>query len=389
MTAAVSACKQSKSTTALLQEVLSKLEEIESASYLKRVEVWEHSDTVPLFVEYQFTREIFNPGDTTIGSCVLSFDTLVPFRLRSAYDGKVRATVNDASKSVVIDNFTARPLPFRPVSPPFFNYAKSIIQYIITTNDSITVESAELEKDFHIKLTINEGTQVEFFGKPHYMPDNPYIYGETTSLYELWIDKAGKLPHKVRREMFHNISVESCSDAQFNKLSADDFNIYDYFPGDYEIRPYSVSARAAKPALTDKQAPDWILTDRNEQSVSLSELRGKVILLQFTGIGCGPCQASIPMLKEVEERFKKEEFELVAIETWRQKPSSLKSYSDRYDFNYRIVAGTDKVVEDYQTGGAVPVFFILDKEHVIRKVINGYSEQTSRREIVNAIVELL
>lgn len=75
----------------------------------------------------------------------------------------------------------------------------SIINYALTTKDSIQTELTDLEEEYYFKLTINEDKQVEFFGQAYYMPDNPYDWGETTSIYELWISKSDNLPYKYRR----------------------------------------------------------------------------------------------------------------------------------------------------------------------------------------------
>lgn len=72
-----------------------------------------------------------------------------------------------------------------------------------------------------MKLTINEENQIEFFGKPFRWPISPYNYGENSSIYEIWIDKSDNLPYKVRREMFHSISVTTCENYQLNHLNMD------------------------------------------------------------------------------------------------------------------------------------------------------------------------
>ena len=372
-----------------LQKVLDNLEKIESATYVGQKESWQHGDTIPIGVYCNFIREFNNPTDTTIRASFVEFDCDVPTKLNFGYDGKIRALISHTEKRISVDNFTARPLPFRPVSPPFFNLTKNIIEYALTTKDSIILDLKEFEENYYFKLIINEDKQVEFFGKAHYMPENPYIW-ETTSVYEIWISKSNNLPYKVRREMSNDIFVEILSNVEFNKLSIADFNIYDYFPNDYEIKKYGENSRENNESnLIGKEAPVWILNDKDEQSVSLSEFRGKVLLLQFTGIGCGPCLASIPFLKEIKEKYNKDQFELIAIETWLRKSHSLQNYSNKNGLNFNLLSGTDDVVKDYQTGGAAPVFLILDREQNIRKVINGYSEERTGKEIIEAINELL
>lgn len=372
-----------------LKKVLENLEKIESAAYLNQVESWIPGDTIPQGVNCRFEQEFNNAADTTIGASYVSFDCDEPTKLDFAYDGKIRAITYHELKEIVVDDFTARPLPFRPISPPFFNYVKNIIKYALTTKDSITFELKEFKEYFYFKLVIHEDKNVEFFGKAYYIPENLHTT-ETTSIYELWINKSNNLPYKSRREMSHDISVNTISNVELNRLSISDFNIYEYFPVDYKIKNYGKNNREHKEFnLIGKKAPVWILKDKNEQSVSISDFKGKILLLQLTGIGCGACYESIPFLKEIKEKYSEEKFELVAIETWVRKPYFLQNYSNRNELNYNLLCGTEEIVKDYQTGGVVPVFFILDREQIIRKVFHGYSVDSIRKEIIDAINELL
>ena len=379
----------SDSSIDYLQKVLENLEKIESASYFEKIESWQHGDTIPLNVYCRYFQEFNNPADTTIGASFVCFDCETPAKFNWAYDGKIKVSTGHQEKVIVIDNFTARPLPFRPLSPPFFNYTKNIIQYALTTKDSISFDLKEHEEYYYFKLVINEDKQVEFFGKAHFIPENPNnLYA--TSIYEIWISKSNNLPYKVRREMSHDISVQSISGEEINKLSFAEFNINDYFPDDFEIRKYGENRRENKESnLIGKKAPFWILNDIDDQKISLSDFKGKVLLLQFTGIGCGPCQASIPFLKEMKEKYNTDNFELIAIETWKRTLHSLQNYSKKNELNYKLLSGTDEVVKDFQTDLAAPVFFLLDREQIIKKIFRGYSEEGTKKEIIEAINELL
>ncbi|MDR2497610.1 MAG: TlpA family protein disulfide reductase [Tannerellaceae bacterium] len=369
---------------------MTNLESIKSAVYHEQREVWQPGDTAAANIFCLIVNEYDNPADTCIGAACVTFDCEDSTRMEFGYDGNIRAVIYHDKNGIILDDFTTRTSPFRPVSPPFFNYTESIIKYILTTQDSIDWKMTDMKDHYYLKLTINEDRQVEFFGKAYHMPDNPYIYGNTTSVYELWISKSDDLPHKVRREMAHSISVNSRSKAEFNTLSIADFNMFAYLPADYEIRNYGdAGKRKAEPQLTGEKAPDWVLTDMDEKSVSLADFQGKAMLIQFTGIGCGPCMASIPFLKKLKDKYSADDFEVIAIETWIRRAASLRNYSNKHDLNYSMLNGTDKLIDDYKAGRAVPVFFIIDKQHNIRKVINGYSEKTTDEEILKALSELL
>jgi thiol-disulfide isomerase/thioredoxin len=292
---------------------------------------------------------------------------------------------------VKIDDFSTYAPLFRPVPPPFFNYTKSILRYMLATQDNIDIESEESADHYYYKLTINEDRQVEFFGRAHYMPDNSQFYGETTSVYKLWVRKSTGLPYKIQREMSHNVSATTClTEPEINKLSAEGFTAYDYIPQNYEVRKYGETANTPTiDNLIGKTAPRWTLTDMDENMVSSTTIKSKVVLLNFTGIGCGPCLASIPFLVSLKEKYSTDDLELVAFECWKRPPSSLRAYAKEHKMNYPFLCATDELLQDFQTGRGVPVYVLLDENRIVREIFTGYGSETSDKQITDAINRLL
>lgn len=384
---ACTGCRESRE--AYLKTVLSNLEQIETASYEEFTEAWEPGDTAAIR-NTRFIEEYRNPADTAIGAAYVSFESRDTSRLRFAYDGHVRVLVYPDEKGIVIDDFTTRQLPVRPVSPPFFNYAESILRYALETTDSISVEWQDMGTDYRLRLVIHEPEKIEFFGKAFRWPNNPYT-GDPTSAYELWIRKADRLPYKIRREMSHSLNNRTCIDAVFNRQSLAGLDIFAYFPAGYEIRKYGEKkGDAPGSGLLGKQAPGWELNDWKGRPVTLAGLKEKVVVINFTGIGCGPCKAAIPFLNGLKNKFAPGEVALVAVESWGKQPHSLEIYAGKYNINYPFVCGTDEVLTNYLgSSRGVPVFFILDEKRTVRKIIRGYNPETTGNALTNAISGLL
>ena len=216
---------------------------------------------------------------------------------------------------------------------------------------------------------------------------------DPTSHYEVWIRKSDNIPYKYYRKMAHSINSEECINPIYNKLSLADFNLYDYIPKDYEVRhkrPRDTKKQTQKVyALQDKPAPEWTLTDINDNPVSLADIKSKVVLLNFTGIGCGACQVAIPFLKELKAKYSPEDFELIAIESWSGKTATRRGYAEKKELNYQFLGATEEVLKEYKTGRAAPWFFLLDENHIVRKVFYGYSEERTSKEIKEAIETML
>lgn len=62
-----------------------------------------------------------------------------------------------------------------------------------------------------------------------------------------------------------------------------------------------------------QNAPGFEAKTISGEWIALSDLRGKVVLLEFWATWCGPCRPEIPHLKEVQEKYGGEDFQLVGI----------------------------------------------------------------------------
>ena len=376
-----------QSKTIYLKKVLKNLEQIRSAGYFTTSEPWAPGDTSAAGSYYHYFKEYNNPTDTAIGASFVKLLQEDTTKMTFCYDGAMRAIVYEAQKYVLIDSFKYNRLSFRPLSPPFFNYTKSIIKYALETKDSIAIDVKDLGDSVYFSLAIYGDKQVEFFGKPHYII-NPYS-PEEISRYEIWISRSNDLPYKIRREMSHDISVTACRNIELNKISIEDFVAWDYFPADYAVKVKGKgNPLEIKNDLVGKVAPDWILNDADNKTIALKQLKSKVLMIQFTSVSCGPCRASISFLKQLVSEYNEKDFDFVSIESWNRNSMVLKKYQGRNDFNYDFVASTDDVTRRYQIQ-AVPVFYILDENRVIRKIVRGYGKETTDKEIREAINELL
>lgn len=140
--------------------------------------------------------------------------------------------------------------------------------------------------------------------------------------------------------------------------------------------------------MVGKTAPDWTLKDINNQPISLRDLKSKILLIKFTGIGCGPCHASLPFTKRLVQDYSINDFEIISIETWSSDIDYIKSYVDKNKLNYKYLISTEEIRKSYQVN-EVPAFFIIDENKIIRKVILGYGEGVTEKEIRDAIEELI
>jgi thiol-disulfide isomerase/thioredoxin len=381
-------CKTENIENTYLKKVLSNLEKIESYTVREYFEVYTPWDTLPSLTGRRYYEVYNNPSDTIVGISYTSFFGEDLSKQGSSYDGNMRTLVYHNIKGVVIDSFKVNQSSIRVVGTPFFTKAKSLIGYFMSTKDSLMTESIDFGDSIQYSFTVYDDI-IEIIGN-RIVHDTLYKTGiGEVSKYHIWINKADDLPYKIKREMPHEMTIDVCENAEFNKIKFEDFNIANYIPDGYDVRQYRQSNRKAKkPTLVGTVAPNWSLMDADNNIVSLRDLKSKVLLVQFTGIGCGACQMAIPFLKQLVIDFQANDFELLSLESWGSNIGALKKYRDHYKLNYRFLETPKEIGKKYELD-AVPVFFILDENRVIRKRFNGYSEGTSDKKIREAINELI
>lgn len=136
---------------------------------------------------------------------------------------------------------------------------------------------------------------------------------------------------------------------------------------------YSWGLRQTKLALNTK-SPNFKLPDTNGDSLELSSLIGKYVIVQFGWIGCGPCVKSIPMLNQIEENYASNGLMVIGVNLGGSL-EKVKEYQDHHNISYSFLwSNNDNITEEYKISAA-PTLYLIDKEGIIKYVQIGYDEE--------------
>ena len=135
------------------------------------------------------------------------------------------------------------------------------------------------------------------------------------------------------------------------------------------------------------KAPDFTLTTFEGEQISLADLRGKVVVLNFWASWCKPCEQEAADL-EAAWRMYQPGGEVVFLGVdWTDTESKAYQYLEKFDITYPN--GPDlgtRISQAYRTTG-VPETYIIDRQGVLAYV--KFSPFLSLSEITNAIDPLL
>lgn len=149
----------------------------------------------------------------------------------------------------------------------------------------------------------------------------------------------------------------------------------------------SDTARAAvKSVSTRKAAPDFQLKDADGKTVSLSDYKGKVVLLNFWATWCGPCKIEIPWFVDFEQKYRDQGFAVLGVSMDDDGWETVKPYIARSKINYRIMIGDEQTAVKFGGVESLPTSFMIDREGRIAAVHVGL---VSKGDYENDIQHLL
>jgi thiol-disulfide isomerase/thioredoxin len=134
-------------------------------------------------------------------------------------------------------------------------------------------------------------------------------------------------------------------------------------------------------------APDFRLKTLDDQEVSLSGLKGKVVLIDFWATWCGPCRESIPHLVQLQKTYQDKGFQVLGLSVDKDDPEVLRRFVKSMDISYPVAITPEEVARSYSVSG-LPTTFLIDKTGSIREKYVGFSSAAASK-IAARIEELV
>src|SRR5437867_4307714 len=123
--------------------------------------------------------------------------------------------------------------------------------------------------------------------------------------------------------------------------------------------------------LEGQAAPRFELSDLDGQTVSLAQLRGKIVMLDFWATWCAPCRISMPILDKLQREFSND---MVLLAVNLLEPRDLvREYVARQNVRSRVLLDPEGNVMRQYESESIPMQVIIDQEGIVQLVNIGLS----------------
>lgn len=139
----------------------------------------------------------------------------------------------------------------------------------------------------------------------------------------------------------------------------------------------SGAATGTSPQLSEGASLNpFTVDDMSGNKISLADLQGKVVVLNFWFIACKPCQMEMPQLNDLVKKYANNKDVIFLAVTFDQK-QAVEKYLQKNTFNYRQIADARQLIEDVQVM-AFPTNVVLDKQGKVVGSKAGYSDEIGK-----------
>jgi peroxiredoxin len=124
----------------------------------------------------------------------------------------------------------------------------------------------------------------------------------------------------------------------------------------------------------ESKAPNWELYSLKDEKVSLKDLEGKLVLIDFFYKSCYYCMLALPGLEDLNQKYKDRGLRIIGINPFDEKDKGIVPFLEKRGVTYTVLLGGKEAAKEYHVSG-YPTLYLIDKTGKIIHSQVGFTEE--------------
>ena len=133
-------------------------------------------------------------------------------------------------------------------------------------------------------------------------------------------------------------------------------------------------------------APNFTLETLDGKNLSLSDLKGKAVVVNFWATWCGPCKIETPWLVELQNQYGSQGLQVVGVAMDDSGKDEIEKFAKDMGVNYPVLIGKEAVGDAYGGVPALPESFFVGRDG---KIVDRIIGLKGRAEIEDSVKKAL
>jgi peroxiredoxin len=133
---------------------------------------------------------------------------------------------------------------------------------------------------------------------------------------------------------------------------------------------FDVWSMGARVPAVGMQAEDFHLTDLEGKQQSLSQYRGKIVLVNFWATWCKPCTTEMPAMQKIYDKLRDKGFVVLAVNELED-DAQVREHIKQYGHTFPVLMDRDNKVANQFGVFGLPVSVFIDEKGVVQEYIKG------------------
>ncbi|MCC6653040.1 MAG: TlpA family protein disulfide reductase [Candidatus Eisenbacteria bacterium] len=212
----------------------------------------------------------------------------------------------------------------------------------------------------------------------------------------LWVDEARRLVLRdslsmlvVHPQMGELSSVQDTRFVRADDATGGPDSLYRFTPpaGSNRVDRIGASAASEGPDRSGQPASDFTLAALEGKSVTLSKLKGKVVVLDFWATWCGPCRRWMPIVEKVTRELAPKGVVVYAVNV-RETPAQVRAYLTKSGVKVPVLLDKEGAVATAYNASSIPLTVIVGRDgKIVKSMVGVHSEEDLRAALRKAGVQ--